>query len=344
MMTQAGTMKALLLTDYHRLELVEQPIPKLEADDEVILQVKSVGVCGSDLHGYTGHTGRRIPPLVMGHEVAGVIVEAGANAHVAPGTRVATMTVAACGICAQCQAGRRSLCVNRKIMGMNAPGGYAEFVRWRSSSIISLPDTLSFEHAALAEPLAVALHGVALAFIRPYDTAFIVGAGPIGLLTLAVLRQTAVSRIFVSDMSDARLEQARHMGADIVINPSRQDVRAVVEAAVPGGVDVAFEAVGVSAAAQQSLDVTRSKGQVIWLGNSQRNIQIDMQAIVTRELSVIGSYGMSEDEFRRALQMLADGRIPAETIINRRASLSEGPRLFDELLVSQETIKCVINF
>ena len=108
--------------------------------------------------------------------------------------------------------------------------------------------------------------------------------------------------------------------------------------------DVAFEAVGLSATSQQTLEVTRNKGAVVWAGNNQRMIEIDMQAIVTRELTVLGSYGMSDQEFQRSLQMLADGRIPAGQLINRRASLSEGPQLFDQLLASPETIKCMINF
>jgi L-iditol 2-dehydrogenase len=228
---------------------------------------------------------------------------------------------------------------------MNAPGAYAEYVKWPASSVIPLPAGLSYETGSLAEPLAVALHAVGLAFIRPYDTAFIVGAGPIGLLTLSILRQTAVRCVIVSDTSDARLEVARSLGAGVTVNPLRDDVRTVVNEYTNGsGVDVSFEAVGITATAQQSLEVARNKGLVIWIGNSQRNVEIDMQAVVTRELSVLGSYAMTEDDFRRVLTMLADGKIPADRLINRRAVLSEGVTLFEQLLESPEVIKCVINF
>lgn len=346
MSQQNGTMKALLLTAIKKLKLVDVPIPTIEHPDEVLIQVKSVGVCGSDLHGYSGHTGRRIPPLIMGHEVTGEVVAGGNGVKDLPtGSRVATQTVAACGQCPQCRAGRRSICEHRRIMGMNAPGAYAEYVKWPARSVIRLPEGLSYEAGALAEPLSIAVHAVGLAPIRPYDTAFIVGAGPIGLLTLAVLKHTGVSCIIVSDTSDVRLEIARALGAPVTVNPLKQTPRDVVnEYTQERGVDISFEAVGVGATAQQTLDVTRNRGVVIWIGNSQRMIQIDMQAVVTRELNVMGSYGMTDEEFQRGLSMLADGRIPTERLINRRARLDEGPELFDQLLASPETIKCVINF
>jgi L-iditol 2-dehydrogenase len=131
----------------------------------------------------------------------------------------------------------------------------------------------------------------------------------------------------------------------VTLNPTRQNPRQVVNEFTNGsGVDLAFEAVGLSATAQQSLEVTRNKGTVIWIGNNQRMIEIDMQAVVTRELAVVGSYGMTGEDFQRSLRMLADGRIPTAQLINRRAALNEGPDLFDQLLASLETIKCVINF
>jgi L-iditol 2-dehydrogenase len=327
-----------MFTAINEQKLVELPIPTLERPDEVLLKVKSAGVCGSDLHGYTGQSGRRKPPLIMGHEATAEIVEVGqAASHLSRGARVAIQPL---------EIGGPYLGTNkRRLMGMDEPGAYAEYVKWPAGNLYPLPDSLSYEDGALTEPLAVTVHAVSLAPIRPYDTAFIAGAGPIGLLTLSVLRQTGVSRIAVSDVSDSRLEYAQALGADVVINPTRQKPGEVVREFTQGkGVDIAFEAVGISPTCQQTLEVTRDKGVVIWIGNNQRMVEIDMQAIVTRELKVLGSYGMTELDFERALRMLADGRIKTQQIINRRARLSEGPTLFDELLASPETIKCVINF
>lgn len=335
-----------MFTAIKEQQLIDVPTPAINRPDDVLLKVKSVGICGSDLHGYTGQSGRRIPPLIMGHEVTAEVVEVGEAVQNLPlGSRVAIQPVEFCGVCPQCLAGRRNVCEKRRLMGMNAPGAYAEYVTWSASNLFLLPDTLSYEDGALAEPLSVAVHAVSLAHIRPYDTALIVGAGPIGLLTLAVLRLTGLSQIAVSDASDARLELARTLGAQLTINPTRQNPRQMVnEFTNGGGVDLAFEAVGISATAQQSVEVTRNNGTVVWIGNNQRLIEVDMQAIVTRELRVIGSYGMTDQDFQRSLRMLADDRIPTKQLINRRASLDEGPALFDQLLASPETIKCMINF
>lgn len=345
MSVQKATMQALMFTAIRRLELVEVPVPEVRNPHDVLLKVKSVGICGSDLHGYTGQTGRRIPPLIMGHEVTGEVVATGSGAsHFAPGTRVAVQPIEFCGVCSQCTAGYRSLCENRRLIGMHLPGAYAEYVLSNSANLYRLPDALSYEHGALAEPLSIAVHAVGLVHFRPYDTACIVGAGPIGLLTLAVLKQMGIHRIFVSDTSEVRLDTARQMGANVLINPMKQDPVTVAKQLTNGrGVDVAFEAVGISATAQQSVEVTRTRGTVVWIGNSQKMIDIDMQSIVTREIRLLGSYGMTDEEFQRSLDMLADGSIPAAQLINRRAELSEGPELFEQLLAEPQTIKCVFD-
>lgn len=339
-------MQALMFTAIKEQQLVEIPIPSLDRPDEVLLKVKAVGVCGSDLHGYTGHSGRRVPPLIMGHEVTAEVVAVGEAVNNLPlGSRVAIQPVEFCGRCSQCLAGRRNVCQNRRVMGMSAPGAYAEYVAWPAANLFGLPDTLSYEAGALAEPLAIAVHAVGLAHFRPYDSVCVVGAGPIGLLVLAVLKLSGVNLIVVSDTSDSRLALARALGAQVTINPRRQSPRQVIDEFTQGrGVDVAFEAVGLSATAQQTLEVTRNEGAVIWIGNNQRMIEIDMQAIVTRELKVLGSYGMSDEDFARSLRMLADGQIPVDQLITRRTTLSEGPQLFDQLLASPETIKCIIHF
>lgn len=346
MESHAGTMQALTLTAIAELHLLNVPMPTIQQPDEVLLRVKCAGVCGSDLHGYTGQSGRRTPPLIMGHEATAEVVAVGeAVEQLEPGTRVAIQPIAFCDVCPQCRAGRRNLCENRRLIGVNTPGAYAPYVVWKAANLYPLPEGLSNAAGALTEPLAVALHAVGLAHIRPYDTAFVAGAGPIGLLTLGVLQQTGVQHIAISDLSDARLDVARSLGAQTTINPSKQNLRAVIDDVTQGrGVDVAFEAVGISATAQQTIEAVRSQGTAIWIGNNQRAIEIDMQAIVTREVRVLGSYGMTDEDFKRSLSMLADGLVATEHLINYRASLSEGPDLFDRLLASPSVVKCVIEF
>jgi L-iditol 2-dehydrogenase len=344
-MAATELMRALLLDAERHLALIDTPIPALERPNDVLVRVRAVGICGSDLHGFLGHTGRRVPPLVMGHEATGEVVAVAAGARrLRPGDRVATNTIAACGHCRSCLAGERALCEHRRILGMNAPGAYAEYVVWPEDSLPGLPDGLSYEAGALAEPLAVALHGVNMASVKPGDVVFIAGGGPIGVLVHLLVRIAGAGRIIVSDLHPERLLSARAFGADIVVDAGRQDPVAIAIAATGGsGVDVAIEAVGAGVSARQTIDAVRNAGTVVWLGNSAKTIEIDMQAVVTRDLIIRGSYGMTGQEFERALTLLADGRLPVEDIINRYASLDEGPELFEELLASPATIKCVIR-
>ena len=333
-----------MLTAERKLQVVELPVPLPKEDGEVLVRVRAVGVCGSDLHGYLGHTGRRIPPLVMGHEAAGEVVAVGPGVErLVPGSRVATNTVASCGHCGQCVTGNRSLCDRRRILGMNAPGAYAEYFVWPETSLLELPNRLSFELAALAEPLAIALHAVGIASLRVQDAVFIAGSGTIGLLVLVLARLSGAGRIIVSDLSDDRLHVARQLGADVTVNAAHTDpVAAVMTETGGAGADVAFEAVGAEASASQTTAATRSGGTVVWLGNSVDKIEISMQTVVTRSLRLLGAYGMTTAELERSVDLLASGKIPAGLIIGRHATLEEGPGLFEELLESQSTIKCLI--
>jgi L-iditol 2-dehydrogenase len=344
-MADSGQMRALLLDAERHLALVDAPMPALADPYDVLVRVHAVGICGSDLHGYLGHTGRRIPPLVMGHEATGEVIAVGAGARrLRPGARVATNTIAACGHCRPCRAGDRSLCEHRRILGMNAPGAYAEYLVWPEDSLPELPAALSYEAGALAEPLAVALHAVNMAGIALGDVVFIAGGGPIGVLVHLLARLAGAGRIIVSDLHAERLQSARAFGADLAVDASRLDPVAVAREYSGGsGVDVAIEAVGAGVTARQTIEAVRNGGTVVWLGNSENRIEIAMQDVVTRNLCIRGSYGMTGDEFERALTLLADQRLPVGDIINRRASLEEGPELFEELLASPAIIKCVME-
>ncbi len=335
----AQKMAALVFTEIGKLELLELPLPELVRPDDVLVEVKAAGVCGSDLHGYTGASGRRTPPLIMGHEATGRVVAFGNGVtEIDVGARVALMPL-------ELRGGKR------RLLGMDAPGAYAAYVVWPADRLFALPDTLSYDAGAFAEPLAVALHalGVSRRLTPDCKTAFVAGAGTIGLLIAAVLLASGVE-VVVSDVSDARLAVAQAIGVGAggaeggVVNPARDEVRARVHALTGGrGVDVSFEAVGISATVGQSLEVVRDGGTVVWVGNNQRFIEVDMQAVVTRELNVLGSYGLSDDNFSEALRWLAAGRIPTEMLTSRRVPLTGSAGLFDELLASPETIKCLIQ-
>ncbi|HEY0607315.1 MAG TPA: zinc-binding dehydrogenase, partial [Herpetosiphonaceae bacterium] len=199
------------------------------------------------------------------------------------------------------------------------------------NQLYRLPDDLSYEHGAWAEPLSVALHAVAITPLDLMDTVVVVGAGPIGLLTAQVARRRGAGRGIVTDRTDHRLAVARELGADLVVNIDAADPIAEVQRATDGlGADVTFEAVGITPTVQQALEVTRTGGAITWIGNSAPEVTLNMQQVVTREITIRGTYGFDR-EFGQAIEMLRTRQIDVEPLIERVAPLDEGPQLFDDL-------------
>jgi len=338
-------MRALVLTAIRELQILDVPTPKIVGPDDVLVRIRACGICGSDLHGYTGQSGRRRPPLIMGHEAAGEVVEVGpAVTAFHPGDHVTIQPWTYCGVCAACMDGKHLWCPHRSLMGMNIPGAFAEYLVCPAVNLFLIPASLPFEHASLTEAVAVALHAVTRASLKPYETAAIIGAGTIGLLVLAVVRLMGLRRLIAIDLDAHRLAVARDLGADMTVNPSIENVVEATQAvAGDTGVDHVFEAVGVSATFRSSIELARRGGEVIWIGNNEHYAEIDVQSIVTREISILPSYAFTLAEFARALELLAGQSIPARQLITRHASLEEGPCLFEELLQHPEIIKCVFR-
>lgn len=311
------------------LEQTDEPRP---GPDQVLVAVKSVGICGSDVHGYTGSTGRRAPGVVMGHELSGVVVAVGANVASA----AAEDEVVVSPLFPYDGKGVR------EVLGVNTAGAYADYVLVHESMLIPKPEGLSFRHAAMAEPLSIAMHAVSRTPIPLMGNVLVVGAGTIGLLTLLSARLKGAGTIFVTDMSEHRLALARDLGADVTINIKERDPVATIKAATDGwGVDCAIEAVGISPAVQQAHAATRNGGHITWIGNSALIIEVNMQEVVTRELTVAGTYGFT-DEFGKAIHALATGRIDVAPLIERVAGLDEGPGIIDALAKGELDLAKVI--
>ena len=311
------------------LREVEPPAP---GPDDVVVAVRAAGVCGSDVHGFTGSTGRRTPGIVMGHEFAGTIASTGTAVQgYAPGDRVVVQPLTTCGACEMCLAGRPNVCRNRTLIGMHTHGAYAEAVRVPQRQLYRLPEGLSWEQGSLVEPLSVALHAANLTPLSLMDTVVIVGAGTIGLLALLAARLKGAGTIIVTDRIAHRLDLARQLGADIVVNAAERDPVAVVQDATNGaGAHAAIEAVGISATVQQALAVTRIGGHVTWIGNSAPEVTLNMQQVVTREITIRGTYGFNQ-EFAQAIDALHSGRIDATPLIERVAPLEDGPQIVHDL-------------
>ncbi|WP_027483168.1 zinc-dependent alcohol dehydrogenase [Deinococcus pimensis] len=337
-------MQALVFEGPWQMPLRELPTPELGPGD-VLVRVAAVGVCGSDVHGFTGSTGRRRPGVVMGHEFCGTVAALGADVTTLEvGARVVVNPIVSCGHCAPCRAGRRNLCLNRLGIGWSVDGAFAEFVRVPQENVVLLPGSVSWHQGAMVEPLAVALHAANLTPLDVGDTAVVVGAGPIGLLTLLALRSRGAGRVVVTDLSERRLALARDLGADATVNGREQDAASTVRELTGGlGADVVLEAVGVSATVGTAFACVRTGGQVTWIGNSAPEVQVPMQDVVTRELVVRGAYAFTS-EFARAVDLLASGRIDVAPLVEEVAPLPEGPRLVTALADgSLDAVKVVLE-
>ena len=324
-------MKALVFRGPGSMPLEERPDPK-PGLGEVVVAIRASGICGSDVHGFAGATGRRRIGVVMGHEAAGEVIATGSGVtSVRSGDRVVLRSILPCGVCDRCRHGQPNICLDRQGMGMHFDGAYAERIVVPEALLLALPDTLSFEEGSIVEPLAVAMHAVNITPFALMDFVVIVGAGPIGLLTLLAARLRGAGSIIVTDRDPHRLAVARLLGADQAIDVGRTDPVAAVEAGTHGrGADAVFEAVGIGATVAQSIAVARPGGQVTWIGNSAPEVELPMQQLVTRELTVRGAYGFV-DEFELAADALAAGSIDARKLIECVAPLDEGEELFRQL-------------
>lgn len=341
--TSGGTMRALLFEGPWQMPPGDRPVPEPGPTD-VLVRVAAAGVCGSDVHGFTGSTGRRRPGIVMGHEFCGTVVARGPDVTLHEvGARVVVQPIVSCGRCALCRAGRPNVCTNRLGIGWSVDGGYAEFARAPQENAVPLPEAVPWRVGAMVEPLAVALHAVNVTPFALGDTAVVVGAGPIGLLTLLALKLRGAGPVVVSDLSERRLDLARRLGADVTVGTG-QDLAEVARGLTGGaGAAVALEAVGVSASVRAALGSVRPGGHVTWIGNSAPTVEVPMQDVVTRELTVRGAYAFVE-EFGRAVDLLASGRIDVTPLIEEVAPLEEGERLVRALADgSLDAVKVVLE-
>ena len=341
-------MKALVLNQYKRLDLQEFPDPQIEPD-EVLIRVRSCGICGSDVHGYDGSSGRRIPPLIMGHEAAGEIAETGGEVKAfEPGDRVTFDSMICCRNCAFCRAGRPNLCESRRVLGVSCGdyrrhGAFAEYVAVPQHIVFRVPDGVAFDEAAMVEPVSVAVHAVGRTQPALGDTALVVGTGMIGLLTIQALRSAGCGRIVAVDLAADRLELAERLGADHTIQADEDtDVPALIRAMTNGiGADVVLEAVGADATVSMSLASVRKGGRVTLIGNVTPKVSFALQDVVTREIDVLGSCASSND-YPACLELMQRGAIQVRPVLSASVPLERGPEMFDRLYAREPGLTKVV--
>lgn len=339
-------MKALLLSKYKHLELADLPEPAT-APGEVLVRVAACGICGSDVHGYDGSSGRRIPPIVMGHEAAGEIAAVGPGVTgLRAGDRVTFDSTVSCGSCAYCRRGDINLCQARQVLGVSCgdyrrAGAFAEYIAVPAHIVYPLPENLSFPEAAMLEAVAVALHAVALTNDVESCDALVVGAGMIGLLLLQVLRAAQASRIIVVDVDPSRLDLAKKLGADLTLTAGAGLARKIQETTGGQGVDVALEAVGRNETVETAIDSVRKGGTVTLVGNIAPEISLPLQKVVTRQIRLQGSCA-SAGEYPQAIDLMARGEVDVKSMITAVAPLAEGPQWFERLYAKEPNLLKVV--
>jgi L-iditol 2-dehydrogenase len=340
-------MKALLLSQYNQLDLADLPAPE-PGPDEILVRVAACGICGSDVHGYDGTSGRRIPPIVMGHEAAGVVASAGPGVKkFKAGDRVTFDSTVYCGECEFCRQGEINLCNNRQVVGVSCgdyrrAGAFAEFVVVPQRIAYHLPEALEFQEAAMLEAVSVALHAVRVSEMKGGETALVIGAGMIGLLTLQAAKAAGAARVLVADIDRTRLETAKNIGADETLLLSGNDlVKEVLRQTEGRGVDLVLEAVGRQETIAASIASVRKGGTVTLIGNISPEVKIPLQAVVSRQIRLQGSCA-SSGEYPQAMELLANGKIKVKSLITAVAPLKDGPGWFERLHAGEPNLMKVV--
>lgn len=340
-------MKALVLEAYNKLVYKDVPEPEI-GDEDVLIEVRAAGICGSDVHGMDGSTGRRQPPIIMGHEASGVIAGVGsAVTEWKKGERVTFDSTVYCGDCWFCRRGEINLCDNRRVLGVSCDdyrrhGAFAECIAVPQRILYRLPEAVTFEQAAVVEPLSIAMHAVAITPISLNDTAVVVGTGMVGLLVVQVLRAAGCGTIVAVDIEPEKLELAMQLGADAGFNPNDCDVAEEVRKHTEGrGAPVAFEVVGITAAVQTAVTCLRKGGSLTLVGNLSPMVELPLQAVVTRNIALYGSCA-SCGEYPTCLDMMAAGRVNIDALISATVPLAESASWFERLYRKEKGLLKVV--
>jgi len=340
-------MKALVLEEYNKLNYRDFPKPKIEPH-EVLIKVKACGICGSDIHGMDGSTGRRQPPLIMGHEASGVIAEIGSEIKDWQiGDRVTfDSTIYPLNDWYTLQ-GRYNLSDNRKVLGVSPVdykkhGAFAEYVSMPAHILYKIPDNVSFEQAAMVEPVAVAAHAVNVSKIQPGKSAVVIGAGMVGMFVIKMLEIAGAGPIIAIDLDNEKLKLAKEFGATHTLNSTKKGVfEKILELTKTRGADFGFEVVGISETVNTCINILRKGGTAVLVGNLKPEVTIPLQKVVTTELSILGSCAIN-GEYELVLDLMASGKVSVDKMISAVAPLSEGANWFNRLYNKESGLNKVI--
>ena len=339
-------MKALVLEEYNKFVLKEVEKPQIQPD-EVLVRIQACSICGSDVHGMDGSTGRRIPPVIMGHEAAGIIEQVGQNVEGwKEGDRVTFDSTLYCGECEFCKRGEVNLCDNRRVFGVSCGeyrfnGAFAEYAAVNQRILYKLPEEVSFLQAAMIEPLSIAVHAVRVSNIAQDQDVAVVGTGMIGLLLVQVLAAKGCRKLIAVDVDDDKLALAKRFGATHIVNSKGDAVKEILEITQGRGLDASFEAVGIEVTGNIAIKSLRKGGTAVLVGNLSAMESLPVQAIVTRQLSVLGSCA-SAGEYDECIQLIAEKKVDVEAFVSASAPLDEGAEWFKRLYAKEPGLMKVI--
>jgi 2-desacetyl-2-hydroxyethyl bacteriochlorophyllide A dehydrogenase len=317
-------LKAISYQGKNSIDVVDKPIPRATGDN-VLIKVACAGICGTDLAIVAGKHPRATPPLVMGHEFAGTIAELprGAPSHLQVGDRVTANPLLTCGTCYVCRAGLPHVCRNLKLIGIDRDGAFAEYVLVGADAALKIPPHLSDVEGALLEPLAVCVHAARMSRLQIGDTVVVTGAGPIGLLMAMVARAGGAVKVIVTEIAAARLAMAQKLGFT-VLNATDTDVVAqVLELTGGRGSDIIFEATGHPSVAPNLMELVKIRGQIVQVGIFKQPVPIDLRVLNFHEIDLIGTRVYTMEDFERAVDLAAGGRLDLKSVPVQLIPLTE---------------------
>jgi L-iditol 2-dehydrogenase len=347
------TMQAAALYGKQDLRVAQADRPQIDSG-EILLQVKGAFVCGTDVRMYhNGYAGiSESSPMILGHEGSGVIVRCGNDVkNYKEGMRVAVAPNVGCGICDYCVSGNTHLCLHSKALGIHMPGFFAQYVKIpesfvRQGNVVEIPDSLSFEEAALAEPLACVFNAFEKSKIRPGETVLVIGAGPIGLMHAKMAQIAGVEKIIINDLSRDRLDLCRQIDSTFITLES-ENLKEEIDASTAGrGVDVCITACPAPQAQQIALELAAINGRIIFFGGlpaDKAHVSLNTNLIHYKQLEVTGTTRQSLSQYRRTLKLVACGRINIKDLISSRTALVEIQSALDDISQAR-SLKSAIYF
>jgi 2-desacetyl-2-hydroxyethyl bacteriochlorophyllide A dehydrogenase len=310
-------MKAIQVTKPGQIEIIEREIPVIQHEDEVLIKIKLAGICGSDLHIYHGTSPVATYPRVIGHEVTGEIIDRGEGVtSLVIGDQVVIEPIHYCGKCYACRVGRPNVCQNLKVFGVHMDGGFQEYVVLPARMVHKVDARLSWEEAVLVEPYTIGAQANWRGDVREGDMVFIMGAGPIGICAMQIAKYRGATCI-ISDLSDEKLAFAQELGADYILNPTREDIISKIYELTQGmGANVTIDAVCLPETFEQALEVTSVAGRIVVLGFTEEKSRISQLPITAKEITIAGSR-LQTHKFAEVIELFHQGKIECKKMVTR---------------------------